>query len=154
MSPFSGMDGAGAHPAHQPRLHLMPSSKGIKPHSAVCSWAPLSVQRKPISQKSSFQQPLSSVCFLPTAHPSNTAPFLFRASRVSMHSTLQQPRFSELTSLDIVGGFACFSETQSVCSSRCPLKSASVFWPFSLCIPYIPFHMFDLNFAEHDITLK
>lgn len=74
-----------------------------------CSWAPLSVQRKPISQKSCFQQPLSSVCFLPTGHPSNAALFLYRASRVSMHSILQQPRFSELTSLDICGRVCLFS---------------------------------------------
>lgn len=66
-------------------------------------------------------------CFLPTGHPSNAALFLYRASRVSMHSILQQPRFSELTSLDIRGRVCLFSRDADHLQPSVPSQSASAF---------------------------
>lgn len=42
---------------------IIPSSKQIQAHRTVCSWAPLSVQRKPISQKSCLQHSTVLVFF-------------------------------------------------------------------------------------------
>lgn len=48
---------AGPYPAHYPCFHLtesFPLSEWVQPCSTVCSWAPLSVQKKPILQKYCF----------------------------------------------------------------------------------------------------
>lgn len=82
---------------------IIPSSKQIQAHSTVCSWAPLSVERKPISQKSCLQQPLNSVCFILTGHSSNTGVAFLFSSQSLFCSNAQHLRVAKIFGANQLG---------------------------------------------------